>query len=112
MTYDFGGVIVFMFVNSEVKCNSAGVSEDLHIGRTQVEADTKITVHMKHCLLGTFRNFLVKTVDTDVIKLLLAHPSLLNSPHETEVDFNFGKDRRFYKIKVICSRITHENSLH
>ena len=110
-THDFDCAIVFISVNSEVKCNSTNVSEEvLHIGYTQEEADTKIIVHVKHCLLNGFRNIVVKTVDTDVVTLLLAHLSLLNSPYEIEVDFNFGKDR-FYKINDICSRITSDQQL-
>ena len=94
LTHDFGGSILFISVNSEIKCNSTDVSEGvLHIGHTQEEADTKIIVHVKHCLLS-------------VVTLLLAHLSLINSPYEIEVDFNFGKDRRFYKINNICSIIT------
>ena len=110
LTHDFGGAIVFNSVNSEVKCNSTEVSEEvLHIG--QGEADTKIIVHVKHCLLSGFRNILVKTVDTDAVTLLLAHLFLRDSPYEIEVDFTFGKDRRFYKIKDICSRITPKQQL-
>ena len=42
LTHDFGGAIVFIFVNSEVKCNSTDISKEvLHIGRTQEEADTE-----------------------------------------------------------------------
>ena len=77
----------------------------------QEEADTKIIVYVKHCLLNGFRNIVVKTVDTDVITLLLSHRCLLDSPYEIEIDFNFGKDRRFYKINDICSRITPEKQL-
>ena len=107
MTHDFGRVTVFISVNSEVKCNSTDVNKEvLHVGRTQEDADTKIIVHVRHCLLNGFRSIVVKTVDTDVVTLLLAHLSLLDSPCEIEVDFNFGKDRRFYKINEICSRIT------
>ena len=105
-------IVLFVSVNSEVKCNTADISEEvLHIGHTQEVADAKIIVHVKHCLLNGFRNVVVKTVDTDVVTLLLAHLSLLNSPYEIEVDFNFGKDRRFYKINDICSRITSEQQL-
>ena len=94
LTHDFGGSILFISVNSEIKCNSTDVSEEvLHIGHTQEEADTKIIVHVKHCLLS-------------VVTLLLAHLSLINSPYEIEVNFNFGRDRRFYKINNICSIIT------
>ena len=109
LTHDFGGAIVFIFVNNEVKSNSSNVSEDLHIGRTQEEADTKIIVHLKYCLLNGFRNVVVKTVDAVI--LLLANLYLPDSPYEIKADFNFGKDRRFYKINDICSRITHEQQL-
>ena len=65
LTHDFGGAIVFISVNSEVKCNSTEVNEEvLHIGRTQEEADTKIVLHVKHCLLSDFRNIVVKTVNS------------------------------------------------
>ena len=111
-THDFDCAIVFISVNSEVKCNSTNVSEEvLHIGYTQEEADTKIIVHVKHCLLNGFRNIVVKTVDTNVVILLLAHLFLLDSPYKIEVDFNFGKDRWFYKINDICSRITPKQQL-
>ena len=63
LTHDFGRAIVFISVNSEVKCNSTDVSEEvLHIGRTQEEAGTKSIVHVKHCLLNGFRNIVVKAV--------------------------------------------------
>ena len=107
LTHDFGGAIVFISVNSEVKCNSTDVSEEvLHIGRTQEDAATKIIVHVKHCLLNGFRNIVVKTVDTDVVTLLLAHLSLLDSPYEIEVDFIFGKDR------IFAQELHPSNSLH
>ena len=56
-----------------------------------------------------FRNAVIKTVDTDVITLLLAHLSLLKI--EIEADFNFEKERRLYKINDVCSRITPEKQL-
>ena len=55
----------------EVKRNSTDVNEDVRIRRTQEEADTKIIVSMKHCLLSGFKNLVVKTRDTDVVTLLL-----------------------------------------
>ena len=50
--HDFGGAIVFIFVDSEVKRYSTDVSEDVCLGRTQEEDDTDITAHVKHCLLN------------------------------------------------------------
>ena len=111
LVHDFGGAIEFISVNIEVKCNSTDVSEEvLHIGSISEEADMKIIVHEKHCLLSDFRSIVVKTVDADVVTLLLAHLSLLDLPYKIEVDFNFEKDR-FYKINNICSRITPEQQL-
>ena len=83
LTHDFGSAIVFISVNNEVKCNSTDFSEeDLHTGRTQEEADTKINVYVKHSHLNGFKNVVVETVDTDVVTLLLAHLSLLDLPYE------------------------------
>ena len=110
MTHDFVGAIVFISVDSEVKCNSIN-QEVPHIGRTQEDADTKIIVHVKNCLLNGFRNIVVETNDTHFVTLSLAHLSLLDSPHEIGVDFYFRKDRRFYNINDICSRITNEQQL-
>ena len=105
----FGDATVFISVNSEVKCNSTDVSEEaLHIVRTLEEAHTKIIVYVKHCLLNDFRNIVLKQVDTDVVTLLPAHLSLLDLPYEIEVDFNFGKGRKFYKINNISSITTPE----
>ena len=43
----FGSAIVFISVTSEVKCNSIDVGkEDLHIGRTQEEADIRKSLSM------------------------------------------------------------------
>ena len=81
MTHYFGGATAFISVKSDIKCNSTNVSEeDLHIGHRQEEADTKINVHVKDCLLNGFKNIIVKTTDTDVITLLLAHLPFLDSP--------------------------------
>ena len=65
----------------EVKCNSTDVSEDLHVGCTQEEPDRKIIIHMKYFPLNGCRFVVVKTVDNDVVTLLLAQLSLLNSPY-------------------------------
>ena len=97
-------------MDSEVKCNSIN-QEVPHIGRTQEDADTKIIVHVKNCLLNGFRNIVVETIDTHFVTLSLAHLPLLDSPHEIGVDFYFRKDRRFYNINDICSRITNEQQL-
>ena len=92
LTHGFGQAIVFISVDSEIKYNSTHVSEEvLHIGRTQEEADTKIMVPVRYCLLNSFRNIVIKTADTDVLTLLLAHLSLVDSPYKIEVDFTFDK---------------------
>ena len=81
------------------------------MGCLQEEADTKIMVHVKHCLLSGFRNIVIKTVDIDVLTLILAHLSMFDQPCEIEVDFNFGKDRKFDNINKISSQFTDQQSL-
>ena len=61
LAHDFGGAIAFISVNSEVKCNTTKFSEeDLHIGSTREEADMKIIVHLKHCLLSSSAMLYIK----------------------------------------------------
>ena len=61
LAHGFGGAIAFISVNSEVKCNTSNVSEeDLHIGSTREEADIKIIVHLKHCLLSSSAMLYIK----------------------------------------------------
>ena len=50
----------------------------------------------------------MKTVDTDVLVLLLAYaPCFLNNVSNIEVDFGFGSSssRKFYQISEIASNI-------
>ena len=57
-----------------------------------------------------FRNAVIKTVDTGVITLLLAHLSLLKI--EIEADFNFEKERRFTRLTKFAQELHLSNSLH
>ena len=57
-----------------------------------------------------FRNVVIKTVDTNVITLLLAHLSLLKI--EIEADFNFEKERRFTRLTMFAQELHLSNSLH
>ena len=77
LTHYFADAIALISMSREVEYNSTEVSEkDLHIGLTEEEADTKIIVHIKYCLLNGCRNSSVKTVHTDLITLLLVHLKL------------------------------------
>ena len=76
-------------------------------GSEQEEADSKIIVHVLNCTRTGFKNVMIKTVDTDVVTLLLAHFSEFELPNEIEVDFGFGKYRRYYNINKISLQITN-----
>ena len=100
-------------MNSEFKRNSTDISKmrSSYWMHTRDKFDTKIIVHIKHCLLNSLQHIVVKTVNTDVITLLLAHLSFLDSQYKIEVDFHFGKYRRFIKINDVCPRITPDQKL-
>ena len=66
---------------------------------------------MKHYFLNGFGNAVVKAVDVDFITLFLIHLSLLDSPYEIEVGFNFGKGRPIYEINDVFSKSTPEQKL-
>ena len=110
-THDFGDAVVFISVSSEVKCNPTDNNkEDVHIGHTQ-EADMKIIVLVKHCLLNGFRNAVVTTVDTNVITLLLAHLYILDSPYQEHMKQKLTFTLEKIKINDVCSRIIPKQQL-
>ena len=104
--HDFGETLIFVSVNNDVLCNNDTVYIDLNQACRQEEADTKVIVHVSNCLSHGFRSISVKTVDTDVVTLILAHPSVLPYPNEIEVDFGFGKKRKYYGINEISEKLS------
>ena len=114
MTHDFGDAIVFISVNSEVKCNLTDVSkEDVHIGCTQ-EAGMKIIVLVKHSPFNGFRNTVVETVDADVATLLLTYLYLLDSPYQehTKKKLTFSLEQSFSRLTMCAQELHLSNSLH
>jgi len=74
----------------------------------QEEADTKICVHVNDALKKGARNILVRTVDTDVVVLLV---SIFCQLHSAFSDFNIwvgfgiGNHFRYYDINSICQNL-------
>ena len=55
---------------------------------------------------------LIKTVDTDVFFLLLAHlPFASNAGFNIDVDFGFGNVRKIYDVSKVASNIPPEKRL-
>ena len=72
------------------------------------EADTRILVHIKDAISKGAKNVLVRTVDTDVIVLLVGHFHELKSLQSSLlvwVAFGMGKSFRHYSINAICDHI-------
>ena len=104
--HDFGETIIFVSVNNDVLCNNDIVYTHLNQACRQEEPDTKVIVHVSNCLNHGFRSISVKTVDTDVVTLVLAHLSVLPYPNEIEVDFGFCKNRKYYEINKISEKLS------
>ena len=82
--------------------------DDLAATHSQEETDTKIIVHILSCIRNDHTKILVRTGDTDVVTLILAHLSLLQQSYDIEVDFGFGKNRKYYNINIISLHLSDE----
>ena len=78
-----------------------------HVGRKKLILIARVL----NCLRSGFNSVAVKTVDTDVVRLILAHLSEFDHLYDIEVDFGFGKNRRYYNINKISSKLTSEQRL-
>ena len=71
------------------------------------EADTRICNHFQHALQSGSQKYLIRTVDTDVVIILIgvfftlldAHPSI-----ELIVAFGMGKNFKYYNINELCHK--------
>ena len=104
LNHDFGDVTVYVTLYDTVSCNREAEVASLEKGRRQEEADTKIIVHVSDCLNNRHK-VVVKTGDTDVVTLLLAHYARFPHPCDIMVDFGFGGNRRFFDVNTIASII-------
>ena len=73
------------------------------------EADQKLVRHMIHCTRAGYKHILVKTVDIDVILLLLSYRHYAGNL-ETNVfaSFGVGKSACFYDINSIAKKFGEE----
>ena len=112
LLHDFGDVILIVTINDEILHNISHSEElvvsQLKFGCRHEEADMKIVLHIFNCIHLGYQNILVKTGDTDVITLIMAHLHFFEEPYYIEVDFSFGKNRRFYDINKIAAQMTSE----
>ena len=113
LAHDFRKVL-FISLNNEIRSYYTSVSAiNLNFSAVQEEADTKIVAHVKSCILDVLKKIVVKTVDTDVVALLLSNTSSFQIQHTIaiEVDFDFGRGRKFFDITKIALKINVEQQL-
>ena len=79
------------------------------------EADTRIVVHIVHALEQGAKTFHVRTVDTDVVVILVGtfYDLIVTQPLiDIWVAFGMGKNYRFYHINAICASLGSNNHEH
>ena len=114
---DFGDMPVVISVNNDILLNTRYQEvlklDDLRNACSRhEETDIKIIPHVRNCADNGYQEVLIKTADTDVIVLLLAHIPFASNPGlNIEVDFGFGNARTFYDVSKIASNIPPENRL-
>ncbi|XP_041473687.1 uncharacterized protein LOC121422601 [Lytechinus variegatus] len=72
------------------------------------EADTRILVHVKDAMNCGFKRAMIRTVDTDVVVLALAHFQDLPDIEQLWMAFGTGKDFRYIPIHEIARAISPE----
>ena len=69
------------------------------------EADTRIALHLFSAVRSDARNLLVRTVDSDVIVILVGLFSHFHQDTNICVAFGTGKFFRYYYINAICQAL-------
>ena len=77
------------------------------------EADTRLIVHIGDALTKGWSTCLVRTVDTDVVVILIGkffHFKTLNSAANIWVAFGSGKNFSFWHVNTICHNLGRQKS--
>ena len=77
------------------------------------EADTRIVLHVHDSLERGSRKIMIRTVDADVIVILIGHfYSIVDHYPDADlwVAFGTGKHFRYYHLNTICGRLGREQS--
>lgn len=69
------------------------------------EADTRMFVHVKDAMNCGFKSVMIRTVDTDVVVLAVAHFQDLPNIEQLWIAFGTGKDFRYIPIHEIASTL-------
>ncbi len=75
---------------------------------THEEADTRVVVHIIHCLTHGYRRIKVRTVDTDIVVILIGKFFYMQQHYpeiELWVAFGVGKQFRCIHVNAICNKL-------
>ena len=109
LDYDCKNVELVISIKDEVLHKNKNISTNLDypiLAAFQEEADTKIMAHIVSCCQSGHQYIRVKTVDSGVITLLLAFYGHFQTVPQIEVDFLFGKQRKYFNLKKIISTVS------
>ncbi len=101
-----------VFVTSENDVIGIGTEHEISKCNHE-EADTRIIIHVKDSLQRGNNTIMIRTVDTDVVVLLVGHFYSLCEQHpnvDIWVAFGTGKHFCYYHINTICSNLGVEKS--
>ena len=77
------------------------------------EADTRLVVHILHALEQGLKSIEVRTIDTDVIVILVGafvELTRVQPLADIWITFGMGKDFRFYSLNALCSTLGDSRS--
>ena len=105
-TVQLPGVQVISTYDGDV-ISSVPVDKDGLAPCNHEEADTRILLHVKHAISKGYNKIMIRTVDTDVVVLAVAHVRMLDV-QELWVSFGVGKHHRYLPAHSMASSLTAE----
>lgn len=102
--------LVISTVDTSVICNHGGEDVSFLSDCNHEEADTRIFLHVKDASNKSYRNIMVRTVDTDVVVIavyVMQHVQL----EKMWILFGVGKKMRYIPIHELCNSLTPEKCI-
>ncbi|KAG1709760.1 Multiple drug resistance-associated protein-like transporter 1 [Nymphon striatum] len=93
---------------------ASGISQNDMCPCDHEEADTRLIIHVQNALKNGANTCVVRTVDTDVLVILIGrfhHLLTLNKDADVWISFGTGKNFTYYSVNAICCAIGRERSI-